>query len=73
MGLEEDLYGSVQVRNYLKLFSEQYWNKVSKATIIIGMCRLMELSMRNVEGIKPLNQMSVEDIEELAVKMLAKT
>jgi len=33
----------------------------------------MELSMRAESGIKPLNQMTVEDIENLAVKMLAKT
>jgi hypothetical protein len=53
MGLEEDLYGCNQIRNYLKMFSEHNWNKVSKATLIIGICRLRELSMR--EGFKPLN------------------
>jgi hypothetical protein len=53
MGLEEDLYGCNQIRNYLKMFSEHNWNKVSKATLIIGICRLRELSIR--EGFKPLN------------------
>jgi hypothetical protein len=73
MGLEEELYGCKQIRNFLKLFSEHNWNKVSKATLMIGICRLNELSMREIEGFKPVNQMSVEDLESLAVKMMAKT
>jgi len=36
MGLEELLYGSKIVRDYLKLFSEQQWNRVSKATLMLG-------------------------------------
>jgi len=55
MGLEEDLYASQQIRNFLKLFSEHNWNKVSKATIMIGMSRLIELSSYGAAGIKPLN------------------
>lgn len=55
MGLEEDLYGNKEIRNYLKLFSEHNWNKVSKATIMIGISRLIELSSYGALGIKPLN------------------
>lgn len=73
MGLEDDLYGSQQVRNYLKLFSEHNWGRVSKATMTIGICRLMELAMRETERIKPLHKISVEELEEMAVKMVAKT
>jgi hypothetical protein len=46
MGLEEDFYGSKPIRNFLKMFSEHNWGKVSKATLIIGICRLTELSTR---------------------------
>jgi hypothetical protein len=74
MGLEDEIYGSKHIRNYLKMFSEQHWGKVTKATLLVGICRLTELSMRGPDhGIKPLTQMSIEDLEELAVKMLVKT
>ena len=72
MGLEEDFYGSAPIRNFLKLYSEHNWNRVSKATLLIGICRLTELSMREGEGIKPLNLISLEDIEDIAVKMHSK-
>jgi len=36
MGLEELLYGSKIIRDYLKLFSEQQWNRISKATLMLG-------------------------------------
>jgi len=73
MGLEEDFYGSKPIRNFLKMFSEHNWNKVSKATLIIGICRLTELAGRQEHGFKPLTQMTIEDIERLAIKMTAKT
>ncbi len=36
MGLEDILYGSKTVRDYLKLFSEQQWNRLCKATMMLG-------------------------------------
>jgi hypothetical protein len=44
MGLEDLLYGSKTIRDYLKLFSEQNWNRVSKATILIGIQYLKYIS-----------------------------
>jgi hypothetical protein len=40
MGLEEDFFGSKPIRQFLKMFSEHNWSKVSKAAMIIGICRL---------------------------------
>lgn len=73
MGLEDEVYGSKAVRNYLSMFSEHYWGKVTKATLIVGICRLMDLTFRKHGGIKPLHQMSVEDLEELAVQAMTET
>jgi hypothetical protein len=36
MGLEDHLYGSKTIRDYLKLFSEQQWNRLCKATMMLG-------------------------------------
>lgn len=40
MGLEEVLYSTQEIRNYLKLFSEAQWNRVCKSTLLIGILRL---------------------------------
>lgn len=39
-GLEECIYQTTEIRNFLKLFSEQKWNKVCKATLLLGIARL---------------------------------
>jgi hypothetical protein len=44
---------------------------VAKATMLVGICRLMELSMRK-DGVKPLNQLTVDDLEEIAIKLHGK-
>jgi hypothetical protein len=44
MGLEEALYGSKTIRDYLKLFSEQQWNRVSKATLMLGIQYLNKIT-----------------------------
>ena len=54
MGLEDEVYGSKHIRNYLKMFSEQNWGKVTKATMLVGICRLTELTLRKPDGLKPL-------------------
>ena len=67
MGLEEVFYGSIAIRNFLKLFSEKHEKRVSKATFLIGITRLAELAER--KGKKSIANLSVEDIEKLAVKV----
>ena len=64
--LEQTFYGSQAIRNFLKLFSEQYWNRVSKATLLVGITRLSELAER--KGYLSIAQLSVDDIENLAVR-----
>ena len=67
MGLEEAFYGSNAIRNFLKLFSEQHEKRVSKATFLIGITRLAELAER--KGKQSIANLSVEEIEKLAVKV----
>ena len=64
MGLEEIIYASVEIRNFLKLFSEQHWNKVCKATLMLGIHRLTEIAERSGPGI---TQITVGAIEEIVV------
>lgn len=71
MGLEEDLFGSKPIRQFLKMFSEHNWSRLSKATMTIGICRLAELSARPEDGFNQLHLLTVADIEELAKAVLA--
>jgi DNA-binding protein Fis len=43
MGLEEIIFANVEIRNFLKMFSEHQWNKVCKATLMLGIHRLQEI------------------------------
>lgn len=65
MGLEEVVHSSVEIRNFLKLFSEQQWNKVCKATLLLGIHRIEELMERC--GETSLTHLSLEAIDELVV------
>ena len=67
MGLEEAFYGSTAIRNFLKLFSQQHENRVSKATFLIGITRLAEIAER--KGNKDIANLNVDDIEKLALKV----
>jgi hypothetical protein len=63
MGLEDFLYGSKNVRDYLKLFSEQQWNRLCKATMMLGIQYLANLTGNN------LRTLSVKDIEDIVGKL----
>ena len=65
MGLEDLLYGSKTIRNFLHLFSEQYWNRVSKATIILGIQYLSEVTNND------LHKLSINDIEDIVGKFFS--
>ena len=65
MGLDDIVYSSVEIRNFLKLFSEHQWNKVCKATLLLGIARLEELTER-YSG-KGFTSLSLEAIDELVV------
>ena len=65
MGLEDIIYSNVEIRNFLKLFSEQHWNRMCKATLLLGIYRLDELSQRY--GDKGLLNMTPEEVEELVI------
>ena len=64
--LGKEFLGSKAVTNFLKLFPDKEWTRVSKATILVGITRLAELAERTQKG--ALAQLSVEDVETLAVK-----
>lgn len=63
MGLEEILFGSKTIRNFLKLYSEHQWNRVSKAALMVGISYLdsqydlRQLTIKNIEDIlgTPIN------------------
>ena len=59
MGLEDFLYGSKTIRDFLKLFSEQQWNRLTKATLMLGIQYLSNLTGNN------LSRLSVKDIEDI--------
>lgn len=65
MGLEDIIYSNVEIRNFLKLFSEQHWNRMVKATLLLGIYRLDELSQRY--GDRGLLNMTPEEVEELVI------
>ena len=69
MSLEEAILGSAEIRNFLKLYSDHTWNKVCKATMLVGIARLMEVSSR---GGLSISNLSVSDLEEIAVMSLAR-
>jgi hypothetical protein len=70
MGLEEIIYATAEIRNFLKLFSEQQWNKVCKATMLLGIHRLSELMERC--GEKGLQNLSLDAIDELVIAVYKK-
>jgi hypothetical protein len=63
MGLEDQLYGSKIIRNYLKLFSENQQARVAKASIMLGIQYLSKVSPNN-----DLRLLSIRDLEDLVVK-----
>ena len=65
MGLEEVLFSTQEIRNYLKLFSESQWDRVCKSTLLIGILRLQELMQRC--GEQSLANLSIDAIDELVV------
>ena len=65
MGLDDIVYSSVEIRNFLRLFSQHQWNKVCKATLLLGIHRLEELTERC--GGKGATSLSLEAIDELVV------
>jgi len=64
MGLDEVLYGSKTIRDFLKLFSEQQWNRVSKATLMLGIQYLSHLTQNDLRRLSP------KDIEDYAGNLL---
>jgi len=72
MGLDEILFGSQAIRNYLKLFSEQHWNKIAKATFLLGIYRLSDLARHNDLTLAQLTAQQVEDLVVGAYKKFEK-
>lgn len=67
MGLEDYLYGSKTIRDFLRHFSEQQWQRLTKATFMLGIQYLA-----NVADVRKLAVKDIEDIViELSVKQIA--
>ena len=65
MTLEDIIYASVEIRNFLKLFSEQQWNKVVKGVLLLGIHRLEELMERC--GNKGVHHLSLDELNEIVI------
>jgi len=63
MGLEEYLYGSKTIRDFLRHFSEQNWQRLTKATFMLGIQVLQNHTNSDVR------QISIKDIEDLVIEM----
>lgn len=61
--LESQLLQSKRIREYVKNFSETQWNRVIKATVILGIQEL-EKSYGNI------CKLSAKDIDEIVGKIL---
>ena len=60
--MEETILGTKQARQYLKQYSEQTWNRVAKATFLLGIQYLSELE--NTEA-GEMPALSLEELEDL--------
>lgn len=63
MGLEEQLYGSKNIRDFLKFFSEHQWNRLCKATMMLGIQYLTNITNND------LRQLSLQDIEDIVIDL----
>lgn len=64
--MEESLLGQKQIRQYFKQYSEQHWNKLAKATMMIGIQSIMLAN--ESELFWDLSKVSVDQIESLVGK-----
>ena len=62
--VEEAIFGCQSIRNYLSHFTQSQWSKLTKATLLVGICRVTQLAARS--GTQ-LNHLTVQAIEDLAV------
>jgi hypothetical protein len=63
MGLEEYLFGSKTIRDFLRHFSEQQWDRVTKATFMLGIEYL-----QNVTG-NDIRRLAAKDIEDMVIDL----
>lgn len=64
--MEESLLGHKEIRRYFRCFSEQQWNKVSKATMLLGIQSLMKRSPSALAG--DFSRLSLEELENLVAE-----
>jgi hypothetical protein len=48
--MEEAILGQKQIRSYFKCFSDSQWNKVARATMMLGIQELMKQNVRYLQG-----------------------
>ena len=62
--VEEAIFGSQHIRNFLAHFTQQQWSRLVKATLLVGISRVNQLAQRS--GTE-LSRLTVDSIEDLAV------
>lgn len=64
--MEQSLLGNKQIRQYFKCFSENHWNRVAKATMLMGIQQLMHNDPLCLQG--NYSHLSVEHLEDFVGK-----
>jgi hypothetical protein len=62
--VEEAIFGSQHIRNFLAHFTQTQWSRLTKATLLVGISRVDQLAKRSGTD---LSRLTVQAIEDLAV------
>ena len=66
--MEESILSQKQIRHYFKCFSEHQWNRVSRATMMLGIQHLTMTDARALGG--DFSRLGLEDLEDLVGKSI---
>ena len=64
--MEESILGQKQIRSYFKCFSDAHWNKVARASMMLGIKQLMKKNTRSLQG--DFSHLSLQDLEDMVGK-----
>ena len=65
--MEEALLGQKQIRHYFKCFSEPQWQRVAKATMMLGIQHIMTQNQKD-HLFWDFSRLSVQELEDLVGK-----
>ena len=64
--MEESILGQKQIRSYFKCFSDAHWNRIARATMMLGIHELMKQNNRQLQG--DFSNLSLDDLEDMVGK-----